>query len=711
MTTTTNPPVEHQNLIEQLRGLDNRFWIVNVMEMLERFAYYGVRAVIALYIVLPKELGGPEFNHIQKGLIFAWWAYVQSLLPAFTGGLADRYGHKNTIAVAIILKCIGYFMMAQLLSFGGFLVGCLLLAGGTAIFKPGVQGTLAATLKQSHASVGWGIFYQLVNIGGFLGPVLAGVIRNDPNLGWKWVFYACSGLVLLNFFWLPFYKDPTQEQDKARFHQDFAKTYAQLSQVVTRRLALGWITVWGLLSLGCAAWALTADRAAWGVEGWNTFAMAALTCAIFLGSFLVYLPLKPILDQGRSDVASVFIVSVVGLFQHRVIWFCIAFAGFWLMFNQVFDLLPNVIDDWVDTSGIIAALGSGFSGPVLPGAVAIFLGVVFPGVCAIIVLLAMRPDRRSADEVPPQAYVVVALGWWLLLAMPLRSWMDGGLQNVLPPVLAAAVAAAAYTLRLRAKPLALACLAVGLLSWIPSIWSGLMASSASLIEKADAGGQVNPEWMINLNPGLIVFTVVFFAYLASFVKPLTSILIGMLVATIGAVFAGTATVGLACLFGIAVFSVGEMLSSPKKMEFLASLAPKGGEGLFMGYANVPVAIGWIVGSLVAGNAYERTGDKVNLAKKHLTEVLNVPTETVDALQKSEVMPTLASELNMTVMEAQKLLFQTYDPQHIWFKIAAIGLGSIALMLVYTFIIRKLETGPPQLASGQDDGGDPAASPA
>ena len=55
--------------------------------------------------------------------------------------------------------------------------------------------------------------------------------------------------------------------------------------------------------------------------------------------------------------------------------------------------------------------------------------------------------------------------------------------------------------------------------------------------------------------------------------------------------------GIICVAGIAVFSIGEMLSSPKKMEYLASLSPKGQEALFMGYANIPVAIGWIAGSM------------------------------------------------------------------------------------------------------------------
>jgi MFS family permease len=172
----TSPPA---SLSAQLKDLDSRFWIVNTMEMFERLAYYGVRTVVPLYMVLAREEGGPELSHEQKGVIFAWWAGMQSVLPMFTGGYADRYGHKQTIAAAIVLKIIGYLMMAELKTYEGFFAGCMLLAAGTAIFKPGVQGTLAATLKKSSASVGWGVFYQLVNVGGFIGPVLAGRAAPD----------------------------------------------------------------------------------------------------------------------------------------------------------------------------------------------------------------------------------------------------------------------------------------------------------------------------------------------------------------------------------------------------------------------------------------------------------------------------------------------------------------------------------------------------
>jgi len=98
--------------------------MVNIMEMLERLAYYGVRVVIPIYIAQADDPGGLHFTQIDKGHIFLWWAVVQSLVPMFSGGFADRYGYKRTIAFSIVLKVIGYLMMATQRDFVPFLIGC-----------------------------------------------------------------------------------------------------------------------------------------------------------------------------------------------------------------------------------------------------------------------------------------------------------------------------------------------------------------------------------------------------------------------------------------------------------------------------------------------------------------------------------------------------------------------------------------------------------
>ncbi|HDR05589.1 MAG TPA: MFS transporter, partial [Candidatus Marinimicrobia bacterium] len=119
--------------------------MLNLMEMMERLAYYGVRVVIPIYIAQADEIGGLHFTQIEKGTIFMWWAIVQSLTPMLSGGFADRYGYKKTIVFSITIKIIGYLLLATQRSFYPFLFGAMTLAFGTATFKPAIQGSLVQT--------------------------------------------------------------------------------------------------------------------------------------------------------------------------------------------------------------------------------------------------------------------------------------------------------------------------------------------------------------------------------------------------------------------------------------------------------------------------------------------------------------------------------------------------------------------------------------
>ena len=83
-----------------------------------------MRSVVAVYIMQADDPGGLHFTAAQKGTIFAWWFVFQSVLPMFTGGYADRYGYKKTIAFAVTMNILGYLMMAYLRTYTGFFAGC-----------------------------------------------------------------------------------------------------------------------------------------------------------------------------------------------------------------------------------------------------------------------------------------------------------------------------------------------------------------------------------------------------------------------------------------------------------------------------------------------------------------------------------------------------------------------------------------------------------
>lgn len=201
--------VKQLGLVASLFSLSYVFWIVGGMEMVERLAYYGVKAVATLYAKTPVSEGGLGVTLTDFGFILAVWALLQSFIPVFTGSLSDRYGYKETIFASTVLKITGYLLMAFFPVYWGFFAGAVVLAIGTGIFKPGIQGTLVKSTNRQNSSMAWGVFYQTVNIGGFLGPLIAAQLR---ILDWQNVFFACAAIISFNFILLLMYKEPGKEK-------------------------------------------------------------------------------------------------------------------------------------------------------------------------------------------------------------------------------------------------------------------------------------------------------------------------------------------------------------------------------------------------------------------------------------------------------------------------------------------------------------------
>jgi MFS family permease len=218
---TTVPPHEESTLADvkqlgfwaALASLGYVFWVVGGMEMVERLAYYGVRAVATLYATRPASTGGLGVTMATFGTLLLFWNLTQSLIPIFTGGLSDRYGYKQTIFASTVIKCFGYLLMAWWPTYWGFFTGAMFLALGTAVFKPGIQGTLIRTTNRRNSSMAWGVFYQTVNIGGWIGPLIALQMR---TMAWKYVFYTNAAFICLNFLLLLTYREPGKEERLAR---------------------------------------------------------------------------------------------------------------------------------------------------------------------------------------------------------------------------------------------------------------------------------------------------------------------------------------------------------------------------------------------------------------------------------------------------------------------------------------------------------------
>lgn len=208
------------------------FWMLNVIEMWERLAYYTLRVMAPVYIMQADDPGGLHLTAAHKGTIYAWWAIFQSLLPIVTGGIADRFGYKRTLFFSFSMMTLGYVIIAFARDVPGFeesawdgapwnfiffFGGILVLATGTAFFKPSLQGSLAHSLTKESSSVGWSIFYWVVNIGAVIGHFMPVLFLGDAHTAEQWrnLFLASAGFMMLNFLMLLTFKDVPSGANKS----------------------------------------------------------------------------------------------------------------------------------------------------------------------------------------------------------------------------------------------------------------------------------------------------------------------------------------------------------------------------------------------------------------------------------------------------------------------------------------------------------------
>ncbi len=468
----------------QVRGLKPNFWFANWMEANERLAFFGARAILPLYMVYAVAEGGLGLSYAQKGAIYSIWAIVQCLIPMISGGFTDQYGYKKSLYVAYTINFCGYLMFAFASGFWTALAAACLIGLGTAIFKPPVQGTIAKASTEENSSIAWGIFYWMVNVGGFLAPFLAAILRGETNF--KLVFFCAAGVTVFNFFpTIFFYREPEKvgETKIRTVGETFVETIATLK-----------------------------DK-----------------------NFLIFLAI---------------------------------FSGFWFMFMQLWDLLPNFIDEWV------------FSRDIAP--------------------LFSAINENTVLE----------------------------------------------------------------------------------------SGNVKPEMLINIDAFAIIALMLPMGWITGKFHPMIALIAGMVLSVVAFVTAGATNIGLICALAIFAFAIGEMWCSPKFSEYIGLTAPPEKKATYMGYSNIPFAVGWGVGNFISGFLYQSLGSKINFARQYLVEHLGMTTAEVEAVPQENVMTTMASMMNngqgASVDDATRLLWEMHDPWKVWVILGAIGAVATVAMVGYYF---------------------------
>ncbi len=199
------------NITRVIRKMPSTYWWANIMELFERWAWYGMFMVLALYLTGSRETGALGFSQTQKGLLMGTVVMTLYFLPVITGALADKFGFKKVLLAAFLILTTGYYLMGQFTSYTMMFVVFFYVGLGAGLFKPVIQATVAKTTDAETSSIGFGIFYMMVNIGAFIGPLFASDLR---LANWKYVFWMSSGIILINLLIvLFFYKEPVREKN------------------------------------------------------------------------------------------------------------------------------------------------------------------------------------------------------------------------------------------------------------------------------------------------------------------------------------------------------------------------------------------------------------------------------------------------------------------------------------------------------------------
>ncbi len=320
------------------KSFPGTFWVTNNMELLERWAWYGLFAVLPLYLTNSTDTGALGFSQSQKGDIMGIVTAILYLLPVVTGAVADRFGFKKVLLIAYLTLTSGYFIMGQFSSYGTVYFAFLYVALGAALFKPLASGSIAKLTDEGNRSIGFGIFYMMVNIGGFLGPVVASKLR---ILDWNYVFIMSTISIALNLVLLLFYKDPSTPTEKPGKYLVF--DIFKMIGVLFSSIIIFIINFTIFVSL-------------YFLEAILFRPMSKRLCFKFVN----LVNSLPIGESNRKIFDNITIIFK----DIRFIIFLVFMVGFWTMFNQIFYTLPNFVDQWIDTSVIydfFESLGSGFA--------------------------------------------------------------------------------------------------------------------------------------------------------------------------------------------------------------------------------------------------------------------------------------------------------------------------------------------------------------
>jgi len=328
------------------------FWTSNVTELFERAAYYSMASFVVIYL---GQLGFGAYW--PSNLNSVLWTLVY-FLPILSGTIADQVGFRRSLLVAFVLLAAGYFLMGFPVWFGGgvlaptvakqftarpgfvavVVVAILLIGMGGSVIKPCISGTVQKTSGRL-ATLGFAIFYMVINIGSLFGRSTAFVVRTRSGVVLIVLVIAVCSLAAAGLILLARWSAANRE----RRGNAAATTLGSIALVTGAFLAISWIL------------RLPIGRTLAGAGASLSYIFAVATGASVVAFFVVLLfyqepaaasvPARP-----RRSVGRILLDMVMVLKSGRFTLFLVVISGFFFLYNQVYNVLPLYVKRVVEAS-------------------------------------------------------------------------------------------------------------------------------------------------------------------------------------------------------------------------------------------------------------------------------------------------------------------------------------------------------------------------
>lgn len=191
----------------QVMGHPAGLFVLFFTEMWERFSYYGMRALLVLFLVSSAGIGGWEWSNAEALGLYGTYTGLVYLTPMFGGLIADKFtGYKLAIIIGALLMTLGHASMAFETE-PMFYLGLGLLIIGNGLFKPNISSIVGGLYKDNEKKkdAGYTLFYMGINAGAFLGIMLCGYI--GEKVGWSYGFGLAGIFMAIGMFQFFFAKD------------------------------------------------------------------------------------------------------------------------------------------------------------------------------------------------------------------------------------------------------------------------------------------------------------------------------------------------------------------------------------------------------------------------------------------------------------------------------------------------------------------------